>query len=166
MKPCMGQMGESLVVAELGRRGIRATAFAGNVPVIDLLAYANDTAVPLQVKSFSAGSIQFHNVKRFINIEFEGDRQIILGLVETLNKDLIFVLVKIGKNAGQDRYFILLQGDLQKLIKTKHSETLEKHDGVRPKNPKSMHTAVKIISLEKFEDNWALIEKRFGVITV
>jgi len=33
-----GQIGESLVVAELGRRGIVATAFAGNVPDIDLLA--------------------------------------------------------------------------------------------------------------------------------
>jgi hypothetical protein len=32
-----GQIGESLVVAELGRRGIVATAFAGNVPDIDLL---------------------------------------------------------------------------------------------------------------------------------
>lgn len=29
-----GQIGESLVVAELGRRGIVATAFAGNVPDI------------------------------------------------------------------------------------------------------------------------------------
>lgn len=36
-----GQIGESLVVAELGRRGIVATAFAGNVPDIDLLAYKN-----------------------------------------------------------------------------------------------------------------------------
>jgi Holliday junction resolvase-like predicted endonuclease len=34
-----GQIGESLVVAELGRRGIVATAFAGNVPEIDLVAY-------------------------------------------------------------------------------------------------------------------------------
>jgi hypothetical protein len=32
-----GQIGESLVVAELGRRGIVATTFAGNVPDIDLL---------------------------------------------------------------------------------------------------------------------------------
>ena len=32
-----GQIGEALVVAELGRREIVATAFAGNVPDIDLL---------------------------------------------------------------------------------------------------------------------------------
>ena len=46
-----GQIGESLVVAELGRRGIVATAFAGNVPDIDLLAYRNGRTIALQVKS-------------------------------------------------------------------------------------------------------------------
>ncbi|NYS25816.1 hypothetical protein HUK65_12515 [Rhodobacteraceae bacterium 2376] len=34
-----GQIGESLVVAELGRCGIVANTLAGNVPDIDLLAY-------------------------------------------------------------------------------------------------------------------------------
>lgn len=38
-----GQVGESLVVAELGRRGIVATALAGNVPDIDILAYRDGT---------------------------------------------------------------------------------------------------------------------------
>ncbi|HEY5505683.1 MAG TPA: hypothetical protein VIK28_11045 [Sedimentisphaerales bacterium] len=32
------QIGEHLVVAELGRRGILATPFAGNVPDYDILA--------------------------------------------------------------------------------------------------------------------------------
>jgi len=45
-----GQIGENLVVAELGRRGIIATALAGNIPDIDILAYANGKSVPLQVK--------------------------------------------------------------------------------------------------------------------
>ena len=31
-----GQIGESLVVAELGKRGVIATAFSGNVPDIDI----------------------------------------------------------------------------------------------------------------------------------
>ncbi len=34
-----GQIGESLVVAELGRREIIATAFAGNIPEVDILAF-------------------------------------------------------------------------------------------------------------------------------
>ena len=36
-----GQIGEYLVVAELGRRTIIATPFSGNVPDIDVIAYAN-----------------------------------------------------------------------------------------------------------------------------
>jgi len=36
-----GQIGGHLVTAELGRRGIIATPFSGNVPEIDILAHAN-----------------------------------------------------------------------------------------------------------------------------
>ena len=35
-----GQIGEHLVTAELGRQGIIATPFSGNVSDIDILAYA------------------------------------------------------------------------------------------------------------------------------
>ena len=40
-----------MVVAELGRRGIVATAFAGNVPDIDIVAYADGATTHLQVKT-------------------------------------------------------------------------------------------------------------------
>ena len=46
-----GQIGEHLVTAELGRLGIIAAPFAGNVPDIDVLAYANGKSVPIQVKA-------------------------------------------------------------------------------------------------------------------
>jgi len=49
-----GQIGESLLVAELGRRGIVATAFTGNVPDIDLLAYRDGRTIALQVESLRA----------------------------------------------------------------------------------------------------------------
>lgn len=157
-----GQIGESLVVAELGRRGIVATAFAGNVPDIDILAYANDTTVPLQVKAWRTGSVHF-NATRFIKIDFEGDRQTVRGLDETLDGDLIYVFVKIGDGAGQDKYFTLLQRELQAIICKNYGMWLDKHNGVRPRNPKSTHCAVEITSLAKFEYNWALIEQRFGM---
>ena len=42
-----GQIGENLVVAELGRRGIIATANIGaNVKDIDVLAYKDGKAMP------------------------------------------------------------------------------------------------------------------------
>jgi Holliday junction resolvase len=52
-----GQVGENLVVAELGRRGIVATALAGNAPDIDILAYANGKSVAIQVKSIRKGDL-------------------------------------------------------------------------------------------------------------
>ena len=52
-----GQTGEHLVVAELGRRGVVATPFAGNVPDIDVLAYANGKSLPIQVKALRKGEI-------------------------------------------------------------------------------------------------------------
>ena len=45
------QIGDSLVVAELGRRGIIKTAFAGNVPEIDILAFRDKRSTPVQVKA-------------------------------------------------------------------------------------------------------------------
>ena len=156
-----GQIGESLVVAELGRRGIVATAFAGNVPDIDILAYANDTTVHLQVKAWRTGSAQL-NATRFIHIDFEGDRQIVRGLDETLDGELVYVFVKIGDGAGQDKYFILLQRELQAIILQNYSAWLDKHNGVRPRNPKTTHCAVEMTSLAQFEDNWSLVEERFG----
>lgn len=157
-----GQIGESLVVAELGRRGIVATAFAGNVPDIDILAYANDTTVHLQVKAWRTGSVHF-NATRFIHIDFEGERQTVRGLDDALDGELIYVFVKIGDGTVQDKYFILLQRELQAIILENYGAWLDKHNGVRPRNPKTTHCAVEMTSLAQFENNWRLIEQRCGM---
>ena len=157
-----GQIGESLVVAELGRREIVATAFAGNVPDIDILAYANDTTVHLQVKAWRTGSVHF-NATRFIHIDFEGDRQIVRGVDKALDGELIYVFVRIGNRTEKDRYFILLQRELQAIILKGYCAWLDKHNGVRPRNPQTTHCAVEMTSLEQFEDNWGLIEQRCGM---
>jgi hypothetical protein len=157
-----GQIGESLVVAELGRRGIVATAFAGNVPDIDILAYANNTTVHLQVKAWRSGSVHF-DATRFIHIDFEGDLQTVRGLDDALDGDLVYVFVKIGDGAGQDKYFILQQRKLQAIILQNYGAFLDKHNGVRPRNPQTTHCAVEMTPLAEFEDNWGLIEQRCGM---
>lgn len=161
-KQLAGQVGESLVVAELGRRGVVATSFAGNVPDIDVVAYANGSTCHIQVKSFRANSLH-SDAKRFIQIEFDGDRQHVRGLDETLDGTLIYVFVKIGESAGGDRFFILEQKDLQAHVFNEYSAWLEKCNGVRPKNPKTTHTAIHLPFLSIFENNWAIIEKRLKV---
>lgn len=155
-----GQIGESLVVAELGRRGIVATAFAGNVPDIDLLAYKDGSSIALQVKSVRSGSIHF-DAKRLLLIDFEGDRQFVRGIDPEIDGDLIYVFVFLGVVAGADRFFILDQCRLQQIVHCNHSAWLTKHGGVRPKNPQSTHVAVKMADFSDHEDNWALIDRRF-----
>lgn len=154
-----GQIGESLVVAELGRRGIVATAFAGNVPDIDLLAYRDGRTIALQVKSVRSGSVSF-DAKRFVTIEFEGDRQTIIGPAPALDAALIFVFVSIGQGMGDDRFFIIEQDALQSIVHANHTAWLARHGGIRPKNPQSTHTAVSLAQLDQYRDNWELIENR------
>ena len=154
-----GQIGESLVVAELGRRGIIATAFAGNVPDIDILAYRNGRTIALQVKSVRSGSISF-DTKRFLTITFDDNKQIITGLASGVDGALVFVFVSIGQRVGDDRFFILEHHELLGLIHSCHSAFLEKHGGIRPRNPESTHVAVSITQLDCYRDNWALFETR------
>ena len=65
-----GQIGEALVVSELGRRDIVATAFSGNVPDIDILAYKNGNTTSIQVKAWKKRAVSF-DAKRFIQIKVE-----------------------------------------------------------------------------------------------
>lgn len=156
-----GQIGESVVVAELGRRGIVATGFAGNVSDIDLLAYKDGSSIALQVKSVRSGSVHF-DAKRLLLIDFDGDRQIVRGADPGIDGDLIFVFVFIGNTAGDDRFFILEQRRLQQIVHDNHSAWLAKHGGIRPKNPQSTHVTVRMADLLDFENNWAMIDGRFG----
>lgn len=157
-----GQIGESLVVAELGRRGIIATSFGGNVPDIDLLAYRDGISIALQVKAVRAGSISF-DAKRFLVIDFEGDRQIVRDIDQTLDGNLIYVVVEIGKKAGDDRFFVLNQRQLQHIIYDGHIAWLKKHNGIRPRNPHSTHTGVSISQILEFESGWEQVERRFPI---
>ena len=95
-----GQIGEHLVVAELGRLGVVATPFAGNVPDIDVLAYANGKSVPIQVKAQKTGNPGV-NAKKYLNIKIDGDRQTVIGKTKDIDRELIFVLVKVGKQSGE-----------------------------------------------------------------
>jgi hypothetical protein len=62
------QVGEYLVAAELGRMGLIAATFAGNVPDYDIVAMdATGMAVPVQVKAVTGRSWQF-DVRRFKSV--------------------------------------------------------------------------------------------------
>lgn len=152
-----GQIGESLVVAELGRRGIIATAFAGNVPEIDILAFRDKKSIPIQVKALKEGSLRT-KANNYLKIDFDGRTQTILGKKEDINRNLTFIIVKVGDQLGEDVFYICDQGVIQELVLKEHSSFLKKHDGVRPKKPSSFDCSVNLENLEEYENMWDLIE--------
>lgn len=151
------QIGEHLVVAKLGRLGILATPFAGNVPDYDLLASdLSGHSLPLQVKAINGPSWQF-SATAFLDIKFEGDRQIVKGKKKILNPNLICVFVFL-KPDGNDEFFVMTMKDLQEYFLKNYE------GGIRPRNPKSTHCAIWPKELIKYRDNWELITKHFNPI--
>jgi hypothetical protein len=153
-----GQLGEALVVAELGRRNVIATGFAGNVPDIDLLAYKDGHTIAVQVKAWRSGAVSF-DAKHYLTITNEGDTQIISGIDESRDPDLIFVFVKIGEELGKDFFYLLKQIELQRIIEDGYTSFLNKHGGIRPRNPLTTHNSVTLEQLTPFKDNWSLIDE-------
>jgi hypothetical protein len=153
-----GQIGESLTVAELGRRGIVSTAFAGNVPEIDLLAYKDGATIALQIKAWRGGSVSF-DAKNYLQIEFIERQQNVVGIQKFNDKDLIYVFVKIGENIGSDRFYILSKETLANIIFENYVSFLNKHNGQRPRNYLTTHCAVGESDLLPFANDWALIER-------
>ena len=156
-----GQIGEALVVAELGRMGVVATAFAGNVPDIDILAYKNGKSTAVQVKAWKTGSVSF-DARRFLNIEFNGHKQIVTGIHEHVQRLPIYVFVKLGEDKSKDEFYILDQLLLARLIREGYEAFLDLHNGVRPRNPQTTHNSVTLEQLLPFKDNWNALLKELA----
>src|SRR4051812_22577504 len=87
------QIGEHLVCAELGRWGLIATPFSGNIPAFDILAAdGNCNTVPIQVKA-SRGNNWISDARQWMDISLEHEVQINRGPTEIENPDLIYVHV-------------------------------------------------------------------------
>jgi hypothetical protein len=156
------QIGEHLVVAQLGRRGIIATPFAGNVPDYDVLASdASGNSVPIQVKAINGPAWQF-SATTFLNIEMKGDRQIVKGKVKLRHPKLIYVFVHLKPDKQDDFYIFRMEFLQNHLLKT-YTAYLASRGGVRPRNPKSFHCALLPKDIKRYKDNWKLIEKHFDL---
>ena len=92
-----------------------------------------------------------------MNIDINGRTQTILGKKEDINRDLTFIIVKVGDQLGKDVFYICDQGIIQDLVLQEHSSFLKKHDGVRPKKPSSFDCSVNLQNLKEYEKNWELI---------
>lgn len=149
-----GQIGEHIVTAEIGRRGIIATPFAGNVPDIDILAFANGVTAPLQVKAINKDSWQF-DIRRFLEVNLTPKGQKVLGLNKDLDRKIICVFVAVGDKLGEDEFYIFRMGWLQDYF-------YRTYKGRKPpKNIRSFHCAIWKHDLKKHLAKWNLIEKKF-----
>ena len=146
------QIGEHLIASKLGRLGYVATPFAGNVPEFDLLiADDKGNSIPVQVKAINGGSWQF-SISKFLDVEIVDDIQYIKGKHRLANPNLVCVFVQLA-NDEKDDFFIFQLQDLQEYFLKSYK------GGRRSKNPQSLHCAILPKDLEKYRDNWFLIEK-------
>ena len=158
----VGQIAEHLVVAELGRRGLIATGFAGNVPTFDLIA-ADEycRTVPIQVKA-SSGDSWPSDARTFLDLDFDrkAKRQVFRGPTTLQTPDLIYVHVALAddKNGTKDRFFVLTMKQLQEVCIRTYSEWMDSKEWRRPKNPESYDNRFWINDIAAYEGNWGLIE--------
>jgi hypothetical protein len=155
------QTGEYVVAAELSRRGFIATTFTGNVPSYDIVAVDHRGGHALvQVKTIAGPSWQL-DVGRFAVVAFDGLKQIIQGQLDDPYPDLVCVMVQIAPpdSGRRDRFYVLPWRELGRIVIAGHSKFLEKHGGVRPRAPKSLHTAVHPEALARWEDRWQVLTK-------
>ena len=144
------QIGEHLVAAKLGRMGIFATLFAGNVPDFDLIgANGEGKSTLVQVKAIHGPSWQFR-ADAFLNIKMVGNEQVVKGKKKLRNPNLICVYILLCESEKDEFYVFRLKDIQAEIAKTYRG-------GVRPKNPLSMHCAVWPKQLVKYKNNWPLV---------
>jgi hypothetical protein len=92
-----GAVGEFLVAAELCRRNLLATPFAGNVPHYDVIASGERGGhLAIQVKAINGSNWQF-DIRQFLNVQFDGQRQLLGEPKPEPYPGLRCILVALGK---------------------------------------------------------------------
>jgi hypothetical protein len=154
------QIGEYLVCAELGKRTLIATPFAGNVPTFDVLATDEFCrTVPIQVKT-TRGDKWPTDARHWLNIQYDESTktQKNLGRKEIKNPNLIYVFVAIAPDdKSRDRFFILTKSQLQDVVVKHHCDWMDKHEWKRPRAPESYDCRFSIPEVQDYENNWKLI---------
>lgn len=75
---------------------------------------------------------------------------------------LVCVFVIAAEKYGEDQFFVLEWSKVQDILIENHKQWLNKHGGVRPRKPDSMHCALGPTNLHEYKDKWEVIKKRFA----
>ena len=153
------QVGEYRVAAELARRGLLAATFSGNVPHYDVVASGQAGGhVPIQVKTKATGSWQL-DITDFVNVTLRKRQQILGRPTPAPYPNLIFVFVAVASD-GADRFYIIDWAHLRRALISHYRAYLVAHEGTRPRNPGSFHTALTERELAGWGDKWTVITRR------
>ncbi|MBI5708115.1 MAG: hypothetical protein HZC36_14130 [Armatimonadetes bacterium] len=165
----IGQAGEFAVCSQLGKLGLVATPFSGNVPYFDVLVTDEELrTLPLQVKAtfgnrdWIVGSALDWMA---VDLNHETKEQHVLGPKEIRHPDLIYVYVWLSRAPGVlDRYFILTEREVQEILVKGYDKWLSglKPPYIRPKKYDSFHIIISLSELDHFENNWDLIRSRLS----
>ena len=110
------QIGEYLVACELARRGLLVATFSGNVPDFDLIATDfKGSSCPIQVKTIKGGAWQF-SIDKFVDITFDGRKQLIGDKKPILIPQLVCVFVLAAEKYGEDQFFVLEWSKVQDIL--------------------------------------------------
>jgi hypothetical protein len=94
----------------------------------------------------------------FCDISFDGERQIVGHAKRCPVRDLVCVFVRL-KDYGEDRFYVCPWLKLRGELIRSHKKYLDRVDGIRPKNPRSLHNAISEKWLDQFENRWDIIEE-------
>ncbi len=154
------QVGEYLVACELARRGLLVATFSGNVPDFDLIATdLKGISCPIQVKTIRGGAWQF-SIDKFVEITFDGQKQVVGRKKPLLIPQLVSVFVVAGENYGEDKFYVVEWSKVQEILIAHHARYLDSHGGVRTKVFDSLHCSLAESELREYRDNWSIITKR------
>jgi hypothetical protein len=125
--PCTHLAGEYFVAAELSKRGFNVAMTVGNAKKVDLIIEDDEVTLPVQVKAIA--------LKKFVGWPIK--------LGSSYSKNLIFVLVVLGKVDELPKYYVVDGKEVTKLTKKYKSRAI-----------------LNITDVKAKENNWTLIEKR------
>lgn len=126
-QPCTHLAGEYFVAAELSKRGFNVAMTVGNAKKVDLIIEDDEVTLPVQVKAIA--------LKKFVGWPIK--------LGSSYSKNLVFVLVVLGKVDELPRYYVVDGNEVTKLTKKYKTRAI-----------------LNITDVKSKENNWDLIEKR------
>jgi hypothetical protein len=98
-------------------------------------------------------------ITKWLEIKFDGDRQIPgKATPEPINR-LTVVFVQMGEDPGSDKFYILRWTQLQKILIQEYTAYLKKHSFKRPKSPQSLHVSIYRRNLAPWENKWDIITR-------